>query len=214
MRQFASAVAHNAQRSAARLLHEELDKQHRCLSNHKQSTPRVSEGLHVLHACLLQVRLLDFLRRVNGSLGRPEYEELLDYMGRDALGTETEALALQQGRLHETYANPFDWAGATFWCFTAVTTIGYGNYTPTHCMYTACIGYVPVYAHCIHCMRTGTATTRRSRRRAGWPPSSLRRSASQSASARARSSPAGCLGTWWGASVVGRLRRIVACARC
>ena len=80
-----------------------------------------------------EVRLLNFLQRVNGSLNRPEYEELLDYMGRDALGTETELLALQQGRLHETYANPFDWAGATFWCFTAVTTIGYGNYTPTAC---------------------------------------------------------------------------------
>ena len=93
------------------------------------------------------MRLLDFLRRVNGSLDRPEYEELLDYMGRDALGTKAESLALQQGRLHETYANPFDWAGATFWCFTAVTTIGYGNYTPTHCMYTACTVYV-------RCMRT------------------------------------------------------------
>ena len=54
-------------------------------------------------------------------------------MGRDALGTESELLSLQQGRLHETYANPFDWAGATFWCFTAVTTIGYGNYTPSPC---------------------------------------------------------------------------------
>ena len=88
-----------------------------------------------------EARLLDFLQRMNGSLGRTEYEELLDWMGRDSLRTETDVLALQQGQLHETYSNPFDWAGATFWCFTAVTTIGCGNCTPTN-------------AQCMRCMRT------------------------------------------------------------
>ena len=96
-----------------------------------------------------EARLIDFFRRVNGSLDRPEYEELLVWMGRDALSTETELLALQQGHLHAVYANPFDWAGATFWCFTAVTTIGYGNYALTACA-SACACSFRV--RCIHCM--------------------------------------------------------------
>eukprot|EP00908_Phaeocystis_cordata_P001737 Transcript_11872.p2 GENE.Transcript_11872~~Transcript_11872.p2 ORF type:complete len:471 (+),score=196.94 Transcript_11872:59-1414(+) len=77
-----------------------------------------------------EARLIDFLARVNGSLDRPEYEELLGWLGVDAGTMETELVALERGQLHEAYINPFDWAGATFWCFTAVTTIGYGNYTP------------------------------------------------------------------------------------
>lgn len=74
---------------------------------------------------------LEFLRRANASLAQePEvFDELLIRLGRDAQLVEDQMQALEAG-LPLPYQNPFDWWGGVFFCFTACTTIGYGNYTP------------------------------------------------------------------------------------
>lgn len=77
----------------------------------------------------------DFLRRMHRTLSGDEFEELLSYLDEpDRVAEELMRASLPNrtgGSLPSALA-PHDWdfVGACFFCFTAATTIGYGNYTP------------------------------------------------------------------------------------
>ena len=82
--------------------------------------------------------LAGFLRRMHGRLSPLEFQELVSFIGRvdDRVAEEMVRANLstdaQQQREEALVLAPHDWdlVGATFFCFTAATTIGYGNYTP------------------------------------------------------------------------------------
>ena len=72
--------------------------------------------------------LADFLKRMNATLTQPEFHEMVAFMGKEDRVAE-EMLRSDSG---DPALAPHDWdfVGACFFCFTAATTIGYGNYTP------------------------------------------------------------------------------------
>ena len=77
-------------------------------------------------------RLAGFLQRMRAELSPESFSEMLTYVGTDdRVAEELTAASLDAGSDEPALA-PHDWdfTGACFFCFTAATTIGYGNYTP------------------------------------------------------------------------------------
>ena len=77
--------------------------------------------------------LADFLRRMHAALDEESFHELVSVLGRveDRVAEEMVRANISSAALPDVLA-PHDWdfVGACFFCFTAATTIGYGNYTP------------------------------------------------------------------------------------
>ena len=80
--------------------------------------------------------LADFLQRMHATLGADEFHELVAFLGRvdDRVAEEMARtnLSVQEAQPLPAVLAPhdWDWVGACFFCFTAATTIGYGNFTP------------------------------------------------------------------------------------
>lgn len=77
----------------------------------------------------------DFLRRMHDALTPEQFHELIGYLDQ----SDRVAEELIRARLPNKTGDPlpaalaphdWDFVGACFFCFTAATTIGYGNYTP------------------------------------------------------------------------------------
>ena len=77
-----------------------------------------------------------FVERMNATLSPSDFAELVDRLGVNLKQVEDDlALIASGGDLREklrdvALGHHWDWVGASFFCFTAATTIGYGNYTP------------------------------------------------------------------------------------
>ena len=74
--------------------------------------------------------LAKFLQKMHGALNQSDFHELLHHLGKDdRVGEE---LARANLTVDAAAFEAYDWdlVGACFFCFTAATTIGYGNYTP------------------------------------------------------------------------------------
>lgn len=80
-----------------------------------------------------------FLGRMHDRLTPAEFHELVGFLARvdDRVAEEMVranlSSAMSSAEQHALVLAPHDWdlVGATFFCFTAATTIGYGNYTPS-----------------------------------------------------------------------------------
>lgn len=85
-----------------------------------------------------QLSRVTFLSKMNASLPPADFARLLEYMDVDSgeesglAGVYVEMDTLAEGGPDALRALPREWdfSGACFFCFTAATTIGYGNYTP------------------------------------------------------------------------------------
>lgn len=85
-----------------------------------------------------QLSRVTFFTKMNASLPPADFAQLLEYMDVDSgeesglAGIHTEMETLAQGGADALRNLPREWdfPGACFFCFTAATTIGYGNYTP------------------------------------------------------------------------------------
>ena len=73
-----------------------------------------------------------FLRRMHAALNASDFEDLVAHLGLRDDRVAEELVAANLSHPHEPALAPRDWdfVGACFFCFTAATTIGYGNYTP------------------------------------------------------------------------------------
>ena len=84
-----------------------------------------------------RVELASFLQRMQAKLTDAEFHELVGHMSfkNDRVAEELAAAAgsPSSGAGADPVLAPHDWdfVGACFFCFTAATTIGYGNYTPS-----------------------------------------------------------------------------------
>ena len=79
-------------------------------------------------------RLAAFLQRMRATLGNEDWHDLVHFLGRvDDRVAEEMVRANLTRKAHSAVLAPHDWdfTGSVFFCFTAATTIGYGNYTPT-----------------------------------------------------------------------------------
>ena len=78
--------------------------------------------------------LAGFLQRMRRALSEDDFNELVSVMGRvnDRVAEEMVRANLSTAVPLPSVLSPHDWdfTGACFFCFTAATTIGYGNYTP------------------------------------------------------------------------------------
>ena len=79
--------------------------------------------------------LAEFIKRMHAVLSAEDFHELVERLGRDDRVAEEMVRADLSSSAAErpSVVAPHDWdfTGACFFCFTAATTIGYGNYTPT-----------------------------------------------------------------------------------
>ena len=77
--------------------------------------------------------LATFLSKMHHALDADDFHELVGHLGRmnDRVAEEMANLTAD-ATATPNILTPHDWdfAGACFFCFTAATTIGYGNYTP------------------------------------------------------------------------------------
>ena len=79
-----------------------------------------------------RANLAVFLRRMRSELSNESFAELRSFLSiDDQMGEQLLTAHLERGGAEPALAaHNWDFTGACFFCFTAATTIGYGNYTP------------------------------------------------------------------------------------